>query len=45
MLNIIVFNFDSGRQMFIINANIVKYSPPPITSVHQTTLQIGACRF
>ena len=27
--------------MFIINANIVKYSPPPITSVHQTTLQIG----
>ncbi len=24
--------------MFIINANIVKYSPPPITSVHQTTL-------
>ena len=30
--------------MFIINANIVKYSPPPITSVHQTTLQIGAVK-
>ena len=28
--------------MFIINANIVKYSLPPITSVHKTTLQIGA---
>ena len=27
--------------MFIINANIVKHSPPPITPVHQTTLQIG----
>ena len=28
--------------MFIINANIVKHSPPSITPVHQTTLQIGA---
>ena len=28
--------------MFIINANTVKHSPPSITPVHQTTLQIGA---
>ena len=41
---LLFFNFCSGRQMFIINANIVKYSPPPITSVHQTTLQIGAVK-
>ena len=30
--------------MFIINANIVKHSPPSITPVHQTTLQIGAVK-
>ena len=42
---LLVFNFCSDRQMFIINANIVKYSPPPITSVHQTILQIGVRKF
>ena len=39
---LLFFNFCSDRQMFIINANIVKHSPPSITPVHQTTLQIGA---